>query len=458
MFFNRLRGFEQPVLAFPSNLRLLFYLLQERPPAAIYDQLVPFCKSIPGAAMKSLLCVLLALFGGPSVVAAQAPLPTNPDQSAAVKGSNAFAVDLYGRLSAQPGNLFFSPESISTAFAMTYAGAHGQTATEMAHVFHYTLPPQRLHPAIGALLAGMNAPHQGYALSVADALWAEKDENFLPAYLKLVETNYGAGFHPVDFKSAPDSVRATINQWVEKQTNNKIQNLLGPGTVTPLSRLILTNAIYFKAAWANQFSKNFTEDQDFHLSASKTIQAPMMRNSAGYYYLKGPSFQALLMPYEKDEISMLILLPDNVDGLPALERSLTAENLDQWMASLGYEHEVIVSLPRFKITQQFELSSTLESLGMKTAFDPNSADFSGMTGDKSLVISAAIHKAYIDVDENGTEAAAATAVIMSATAMRPLSPPPPPIYFTADHPFLFLIRDNASGAILFMGRTTDPTK
>jgi serpin B len=409
--------------------------------------------------MKSLLSLSLALLCGAPVVAAQASPAANPDQAEAVKGSNAFAIDLYGKLSAKPGNLFFSPESISTAFAMAYAGAHGQTATEMAHVFHFTLPPERLHPAIGALLAGMNAPHQGYALNVADALWAEQDEHFLPAYLKLVQTNYGAGFHPVDFKSAPDTVRATINQWVEKQTNDKIQNLLGPGTVTPLTRLVLTNAIYFKAAWADQFSKNATEDADFHLTAAKTIQAPTMHNSGGYYYLKGPSFQALLMPYEKNEISMLILLPDDVDGLPALEHSLTASNLDKWTQALGYEHEVIVSLPRFKITQQFELSSTLESLGMKAAFDPDSADFSAMTGDKTLDISAAIHKAYIDLDENGTEAAAATAVIIEmATAMAPQFAPPPPIYFTADHPFLFLIRDNASGAILFMGRVTDPTK
>ena len=406
--------------------------------------------------MKLLLSLLLSLFAGQAALAAA---PPSADQAEAVKGSNAFAIDLYSRLSAKPGNLFFSPESISTDFAMAYAGAHGQTATEMAHVFHYTLPQERLHPAMGALLAGMNAPHQGYALSVADALWAQQDKSFLPAYLKLVETNYGAGFHAVDFKTAPDSVRATINEWVEKQTNDKIQNLLGPGTVTPLTRLILTNAIYFKAAWANQFSKNATDNKDFHLSASKTIQAPTMYNSGGYYYLKGPSFQALLMPYEKDEISMLILLPDSVDGLPALEHSLTAGNFEKWTGALGYEDRVIVYLPRFKITQQFELSSTLESLGMKAAFDSNSADFSAMTGDKSLVISAAIHKAYIDLDENGTEAAAATAVVMEmATAMAPQYAPPPPIVFTADHPFLFLIRDNASGAILFMGRVTDPTQ
>jgi serpin B len=278
----------------------------------------------------------------------------------------------------------------------------------------------------------------------------------LPAYLTLVQTNYGAGFHPVDFKSAPEGARATINQWVEKQTNDKIQNLLGPGIVRPSTRLILTNAIYFKGAWSDQFSKSATENADFHLTAGKSMQAPMMHNSGNYYYFNGPSFQALLMPYgknygQKNEVSMLILLPDDVDGLPALERSLTAANLEKWTASLSYAHEVIVSLPRFNITQQFELNSTLEKLGMKAAFDPNAADFSEITGDKSLVISAAINKAYIDVDESGTEAAAATAVVTGVTAM-------PPTIFTADHPFLFLIRDNQSGGILFMGRVTDPTK
>ena len=409
--------------------------------------------------MKLLHSLLLVLFCGPAAIAAQTVAAASADQAEAVKGSNAFAVDLYGQLSAQPGNLFFSPESVSTAFGMAYAGAHGQTAAEMARVFHFTLPPERLHPAFGALLAGMNAPHRGYALSVADALWAQQDEKFLPAYLNLVQANYGAGFRAVDFKTAPDSARATINRWVEKQTNDKIQNLLGPGTVTPLTRLILTNAIYFKAAWADQFEKNATKNEDFHLSAGRTIQAPTMHNWGGYEYFKGPAFQALLLPYEKGEISMLILLPDDVDGLPALEHSLSAGNLEKWVASLSYAHEVIVSLPRFKITQQFELSSTLENLGMKTAFDSSAADFSAMTGDRSFVISAAIHKAYIDLDENGTEAAAATAVVIGmAMAAPPLSPPPPPIVFTADHPFLFLIRDNQSGGILFMGRVTDPTK
>ncbi|MGA3132820.1 MAG: serpin family protein [Terracidiphilus sp.] len=406
--------------------------------------------------MKLVLLAILA--ASTAAVAAQSPSSKSADQAEIVRGSNAFATDLYAQLHTKPGNLFFSPESISTAFAMAYAGARGQTATEMAHVFHYTLPPERLHPAMGALLAGMNGTHQGYELHVTDALWAEQNANFLPAYLNLVKTNYGAGFHPVDFKSDPNSARTTINAWVAQQTNNKIQNLLGPGTVTPATRLILTNAIYFKAAWADQFSKSATKNADFHVSVGKNVQAPMMRNSGSYDYFKGPSFQALLMPYEKDEVSMLILLPDDANGLPALERALTAGNLEKWIASLSYAQKVIVSLPRFKITQQFELSSTLEDLGMKTAFSASSADFSAMTGNKSLAISAAIHKAYIDVDENGTEAAAATAVVMTEMAIQPRAPSPPPIIFTADHPFLFLIRDTKSGSILFLGRVTDPTK
>jgi serpin B len=418
-----------------------------------------------------LLCVLFALFCGSAVIAAQAPTmanqaqpvtnqaqsATNNDQTEAVKGNNAFAVNLYGQLSAQPGNLFFSPESISTAFAMAYAGARGQTATEMAQVFHFTLPPDRLHPAMGALLAGMNAPHQGYALSVADALWAQKGESFLPAYLKLVESNYGAGFHAVDFRSAPESVRATINAWIEKQTDDKIQNLLGPGTVSPSTRLILTNAIYFKGTWIASFDKTQTKDEVFHLSAAKTVKSPMMHRTGSYRYYGGGAFQALELPYTGNQLSMVVLLPEEITGLPALEKSLTSGAVNQWLSELAPVNKVILTFPRFKMTQQFELNGALDKMGMAQAFS-NAADFSGMDGKPDFAISAAIHKAYIDVNEEGTEAAAATGIVFRATAMRAPAPEPPPIVFTADHPFLFLIRDTATGSILFLGRVTDPTK
>jgi serpin B len=256
------------------------------------------------------------LFFQAAVVFAQAPLSSASDQAEAVSGSNAFAVDLYAQLRSQPGNLFFSPESISTAFAMAYAGARGQTAAEMQHVFHFTLPPERLHPTMGALLTAMNAQHKDYELRVADALWAQQDANFLPSYLNLVQTDYGAGFHRVNFKASPDAVRATINQWVEKQTNDKIQNLIGTGVLTPATRLVLTNAIYFKGNWQDQFDKSDTENEEFHLSTTQSVKTPLMHRTGSYPYYDGGTFQALELPYADNELSMVVLLPKDIEGLP----------------------------------------------------------------------------------------------------------------------------------------------
>jgi len=406
--------------------------------------------------MKSLFCAFLTLMGGQMALSAQ-PTSNTADQVAAVNGSNAFAVDLYAQLRTQPGNLFFSPESISTAFGMAYAGARGQTAKEMEHVFHFTLPPDRLHPAMGALLAGMNAQHKNYELRVADALWAQQDASFLPDYLKLVQADYGAGFHRVNFKVSPDGVRETINAWVEKQTNDKIKNLLSPGVVNRSTRLVLTNAIYFKGNWQDQFDAEATQKEEFHLTATQWVMAPMMHRTNGYRYYDGGTFQALELPYAGDEIAMVVLLPKDKEGLPALEQLFASGVAADWIQKLEFEDKVILTLPRFTMTQQFELSSTLAKMGMPQAFS-NGADFSGMTGKPDFTISAAIHKAYIDVNEQGTEAAAATAIVMRATAARMPFPEPPPIVFDADHPFLFLIRDTSSGAILFLGRETDPTK
>jgi serpin B len=404
--------------------------------------------------MKFLLCALLALLGASAVLAAQPP-STKSHQAALVQGNNAFAVDLYGQLRQQPGNLFFSPASISTAFAMAYAGAHGQTATEMAAVLHFKLPPDQLHPAMGALLASFNSKHSGYELHVADALWAENGESFLPAFLSVTKADYAAGFHPVDFKTAPDAVRTTINQWVEQQTANKITNLLGPGSVNADTRMVLTNAIYFKGDWAAPFNPKYTESEDFHLSATKTVKAPLMFRIGDYNYFAGDTFQALELPYQTGELSMIVFLPGKYDGLPALEKSFTAANAQKWLAQLQTTDKIHVSFPKFKMTDQFGLNEALTALGMKQAFEKSTADFSGMTGGRDLWISAAVHKAYISVDEKGTEATGATGIMMGATAMRN---EPPPLTFTADHPFLFLIRDNKSGGILFLGRVTDPTK
>ena len=413
--------------------------------------------------MKSLLLMLVPLlFMQAAVVFAQphsssAPDPNaalNPDQAELVKGSNAFAIDLYGQLRRQPGNLFFSPASISTAFGMAYAGADGQCAAQMAETLHFALPPERLHPVMGALLKSLNAEHTGYQLRVADALWAEQDQGFLDSYLKLTQADYAAGFHKVDFKHAPEAVRATINQWVAEQTADKIKDLLAPGVLTPSTRLVLTNAIYFKGDWQTPFDKAQTHDEEFHLSAAQSVQAPLMHMEGRLNYFNGGNFQTLEIPYKSGELSMVVVLPNDAAGLPALEQSLTAAGVEQWLSQLRGGQKVIVTLPRFKMTNRFSLNGALTALGMRAAFDRTLADFSPMTGKRDLWISDAIHKAYIDVNEQGTEAAAATGIVMRGMAM---SREQPPIVFRADHPFLFLIRDNRSGTVLFLGRLADPT-
>ncbi len=375
------------------------------------------------------------------------------DRTRAVEGNNAFAVALYGQLRKQGGNLFFSPESISTALAMAYAGARGGTASQMAKTLHFTLPPAKLQPAMGALLSDLNAAHQGYQLSVANALWAQEGYTFLDDFLNLLKTNYGAGLNQVNFKGATEAARLTINQWVEQKTQDKIKNLLQPGALRSDTRLVLTNAIYFKGDWETQFDKAQTRNEDFHLSPGQTTTAPLMHREGRFSYFDGGSFQVLEIPYKSKELSLIVFLPKDPGGLGGLEQSLTDSKLQQWLRQLVSVSKVIVTMPKFKMTQEFELGSTLGAMGMPQAFS-SSADFSGMTGRRDFAISQVIHKAYIDVNEEGTEAAAATAVTMRALAIR--APEAPPPVFRADHPFVFMIRDNRSASILFMGRVADP--
>lgn len=379
--------------------------------------------------------------------------PPAADRKAVVDGDNAFAVALYGQLRKQNGNLFFSPESISTALAMAYAGARGETATQMAKTLHFTLPPAELHPVMGALLRELNAPQDNYQLSVANALWAQRGSTFLDDFLKLLKTDYGAGVNEVDFAGSTEAARSTINQWVEQKTQDKIKDLLQPGSLRPDTRLVLTNAIYFKGNWLAQFDKAQTKDEDFHLSPAQTKKAPLMHREGSFRYFHEGSFQILEIPYKGNDLSMVILLPDEIGGLAALEQSLTVSNMQQWLHQLASVPKVIVTVPKFKLTQQFELGTTLGAMGMPVAFSGN-ANFSGMTGKRDFSISDVIHKAYVDVNEEGTEAAAATAVTMRALAIRVPEHAPP--VFRADHPFVFLIRDNRSESILFMGRVTDP--
>jgi serpin B len=376
------------------------------------------------------------------------------DREAVVKGDTEFALDLYQRLAkSKDENLFLSPYSISTALAMTYAGARGTTAEEMAKTLHFPVPQERLAPAFAGLIGRFQADKEdkGYQLSVANAIWGQKSYPWKKDFLNTTQANYAAGLRELDF-GATEEARKTINGWVEQQTKDKIKDLIKPGVLDADTRMVLTNAIYFKGDWKEQFNKNATKEEPFLGTANADAQAPLMHQRANYGYLEGDGFQILELPYKGDELSMVVLLPKKADGLADLEKQLTAEKLNSWLAKLG-QQEVIVSLPRFKVTAQFSLAAQLQSLGMNAAFSKAKADFSGMTAEERLYISAVIHKAFVDVNEEGTEAAAATAVVPKPATAR-IAPPPP--VFRADHPFVFLIRDRGTGSVLFLGRLAQP--
>lgn len=370
-----------------------------------------------------------------------------------VRGNNQFAFDLYGKVRAGSGNVFLSPYSISAALAMTSAGAKGETARQMAEALHLPSDGEALHSGFAQLdaqLVGGEDPRP-YQLNIANALWGQQGLGYRPEFLRLTETYYRAGLHQVDFGRHHEIARETINSWVEEQTKDKIKDLIGPRDITPATDLVLTNAIYFKGTWSNPFPKLATKDEDFTTTEDKRFPVPMMHQSGSFNCFEADSIQALELPYEGNTLSMVVLLPRKVNGLGDLETGLTASKLDGWLARLSRQ-PVQVALPRFKLECGFELAGALTSLGMSLAFSPE-ADFSGITEDRKLFISAVIHKAFADVNEEGTEAAAATAVMM-LRSMAKVSRPP--VVFRADHPFLFLIRDVRSGSILFLGRVTNP--
>jgi len=372
-----------------------------------------------------------------------------PDQVAA---SNEFALELYSHLAAADGNLFVSPLSISTALAMTWAGARGETAAEMAEALHLVLPPDELHTELGALLDGLQAGREerGYELHIANALWGQQGTTFSPQFIDINEQCYGAGLRIVDFIRQTEQARLAINEWVEQKTNERIKDLIARGILTTDTRLVLTNAIYFLADWAMPFEKHATRNAPFTRHDGTRSNVPTMHDSRRLRYAEAEDIKVLELPYKNNELSMLILLPDKHDGLPALEKQLSAAFLQGLIGSLKHE-QVQVALPKFTFESSFRLNDTLKAMGMKKAFDPNSADFSGMTTDEQLFISAVVHKTFVKVDEKGTEAAAATAVIMAK-----LRAPMEPKQFRADHPFLFIIRDNRSGIVLFAGRLMEP--
>jgi len=380
-----------------------------------------------------------------------AAVPPIANAAPVVEGNTAFALDLHAKLRSKSDNLFYSPYSISAALAMTSAGAAGETLAEMTKVLHLPGDQAVAHAGFDALrqqlLAG--AARGDYQLNIANALWGQQGFPFRPDFLALTQKYYGAGLQQVDFHN-PEPARQTINRWVEQQTKDKINDLFQPGTIDASTRLVLANAIYFKGTWANQFQPNATNDAPFKTGDSSN-KVPMMHQKERFGYAEGDDWQALEMRYAKSTLAMNVILPRAVDGLDKLEGKLTTTWLGEALKSLKSE-EVIVSLPRFKATIGFDLTRTLAAMGMAKAFTPD-ADFSRMSSGDRLMISAVVHKAFVDVNEEGTEAAAATGVGIRLAAA-PIRQEPK--VFNADHPFLVLIRDTATGTALFLGRVANP--
>jgi serpin B len=387
------------------------------------------------------------------------------DSKIIVEGNNKFAMALFAELRENQGNLFFSPYSISTALALAYSGANGKTEFQMANALYFPttlsntidskpyLKKEQFHSAFGSIVKDLNARGRkgSYELTIANALWGQKGYGFQKEFLELVKTNYDGQLNEVDFVKAAESARKTINAWIEKKTNEKIKDLIKPDVLDAMTRLVLTNAIYFKGNWAQRFKEEQTRNAQFTLLNADKIEVPMMNQTEQFPYMETDDFQVLEIPYVDNELSMVILLPKQVTGLKELEQKLSLENVSQWLSELN-KREVIVFVPKFKMTNEFSLAAVLKSMGMTDAFEPEVADFSGMTGGRDLFISAVIHKAYVEVNEEGTEAAAATGVTMRLTSVGPSQTP----IFRADHPFLFLIRDCKSGSILFIGRVMHP--
>ena len=363
-----------------------------------------------------------------------------------VSGNTHFAFELYAALKADEGNLFFSPYSISTALAMTYAGARHNTAEQMAQVLHFTLEPTSFHPTMGQLQQQINASQNGITLNVANSLWIEKEYSLLKDFLEIVKNNYSAELNSVEFQQAEEAANV-INVWVEEKTSGKIQDIVTPGQLK-LALLVLVNAIYFKGNWASQFEQQNTRNEPFWITPDLQIEVPMMIQSNIFNYMQNEMVEILELPYQDDDISMVIFLPRTQNGLAELENRLSTEEYTDWLKQL-HPQEIIMLLPKFKMEKQFELSQTLAAMGMPDAFS-DAADFSGMDGSKMLVISDVVHKAFVEVNEEGTEAAAVTGVIAVLTSSSP------PHTFRADHPFLFLIRHQPSESILFLGRVVNP--
>jgi len=387
-----------------------------------------------------------------------APDVREADLTTLVGGNSAFAFDLYQALSEADGNLFYSPYSISLALVMTYAGARGETAQETADTLHFTLSQGTLHPAFNSLDIELSRRGEGaegkdeggFRLNIVNAIWGQQGYKFLSEFLDVLAEYYGAGLRPLDFEKAPEESRVSINNWVSEQTEGRIQNLIPQGLIDITTTLVLTNAIYFNAAWQYPFSEDMTDDGLFYLLNGEQVTVPMMKQTETSGYGEGEAYQVVEMPYDGRELSMLILLPRSGE-FKSFESSLDSKRIEAIVRGLE-NRRVSLTMPKFEFDSEFSLKETLSAMGMPIAFSGGDADFSGITGSRDLWIADVIHKAFISLDEEGTEAAAATVVVMPR-----LSIPEEPVEFNVDCPFIFLIRDIETEAIVFVGRVVNPS-
>ena len=427
-------------------------------------------KSRPLARPPIIVTILFLLFSAcgpaPSASIAKSSLQrvTSPDVApddlhALTDENNAFALDLYQSLRAEDGNLIYSPYSISLALAMTYAGARGMTENQMAETLHFS-PQNKLHSALNSLDLELSKRGQATSkdetplqLDIANAVWAEQTFSFLKDYLDVIAQNYGAGIQLADFIHRHEAIREEINGWVNSQTNDKIQDLIPAGVLDPATKMVLVNAIYFKADWLHQFSPDATRDAPFHLLDGSDVQVKMMSQSMfGVRYAQGEGYQAIELLYQGETAAMDIIVPDK-GNFSDFESTLNVQKLEEILSNMQPSGGMELGLPKFSFSADFDLKERLSAMGMSDAFDPARADFSGMTGGRDLYIDTVLHKAFVAADEKGTEAAAATAVIVM-----PTSAMLPDVTLTIDRPFIFVIRDLPSGQILFIGRVLNPEK
>ena len=406
---------------------------------------------------KNIIAALIALLFLPGCApyAGYAPLDdsmaTQEGISSAADGSNQFAVDFYLEIKDSGENIFFSPFSISTAFAMAYEGAKGNTSRQMEDVFYFEDDYIERTASYAAIHNIINAKSKKYELHTANALWAEQNYTFLENYTSTIRNYYGGNTTNMDFINNAEQSRQEINRWVEEKTKEKIKDLLPAGSINYLTRLVLTNAIYFKGEWVKKFDKDDTKDMPFKVDSETEVTVPMMKLSgenARFNYAETENMQILEMMYDGGNLSMLVLLPR--ENLDEIEPELSAENLAKWK-SMMRERKIDVYFPKFRLETEYSLPGTLQDMGMTDAFSWPEADFSGMDGGRNLFISGAFHKAFIEVNEEGTEAAAATAIVMTMGMAFPNE-------FRADHPFIFIIQEKTTGSILFMGRMSNPAE